>query len=533
MNQLEIEHAAIVSNSEEESDLFFVDLLGCKKTRSFTIAKEMMEKFFQVSIEQDVVRYEKGNASFEVFISNKDKKIQEPFTHTCLLIHNRDGLLQKAKKMGFTTIKVHRADSDLYYFFLKDHHGNIFEIKDLTIDNMSDEKDYLKIIESEAYHHTKLFPKRNFIITRGEGALLYDQNGKIYIDCVAGHGVMNIGHAHPKYIKALQEQLNKIVMVPSGYAVEERHVLLKKLDEITPKSLTQSFLSNSGTESIEAAIKLALVSNRSIKSPEIIAFKRDFHGRSLGSLATTFNTRYRKPFMSWLSPHVKFASHGNIDSVRDLISDNTVAIVMELVQGEGGVYPFKTEFPKELRELCDDKGLILIDDEIQTGFGRTGKMFAYEHYDITPDVICMAKGIAGGLPMGATVAPEELWNNFQVGEHYTTFGGNPFVCTAANATINIILEENLVENSAKMGAKMLARFREMAEDNSNIREVRGLGLMIGVDFRKPVNDRIQNASDMGVLFLNAGMTVIRLLPPLIINDDQVEKVINVMNEIAS
>ncbi len=398
---------------------------------------------------------------------------------------------------------------------------------------MSDEKDFAKIIQSEAYHHTKLFPKRDYVIIKGEGALLFDQNGNRYIDCVAGHGVMNIGHSHPKYIEVIEKQLKKLVMVPPAYPVEERSKLLEKLAEITPKSLDQTFLSNSGTESVEAAIKLALVSGREKKNPEIIAFKRDFHGRSLGALAATFNMRYRKPFMSWLSPHVKFASFGNIDAVKDLINDNTVAVLTELVQGEGGVYPSENDFPKELRELCNEKGILLIDDEVQTGFGRTGKMFAYEHYGIIPDIVCMAKGIAGGLPMGATIASEELWNNIKVGEHNTTFGGNPLVCAAANATIDIILEENLVENSAKMGSKLIDNFNEMAQNNDNIKQVRGSGLMIGVDFKKPVKDRIQQAVDLGVLFLNAGMTVIRLLPPLIINDNHVEKITNVMKEIAS
>ncbi|MBN1800254.1 MAG: aspartate aminotransferase family protein [Candidatus Lokiarchaeota archaeon] len=398
---------------------------------------------------------------------------------------------------------------------------------------MSDEKDFSKIIQSEAYHHTKLFPKRDYVIVRGEGALLYDQNENSYIDCVAGHGVMNIGHSHPKYIEAIEEQLKKLVMVPPGYPVEERSKLLEKLAEITPKPLDQSFLSNSGTESVEAAIKLALVSGRNKKNPEIIAFKRDFHGRSLGALAATFNMRYRKPFMSWLSPHVKFASFGNIDSVKELINENTVAVLTELVQGEGGVYPSEKDYPKELRELCDEKNLLLIDDEVQTGFGRTGKMFAYEHYGIIPDIVCMAKGIAGGLPMGATISSEDLWNNFQVSEHNTTFGGNPLVCAAANATIEIMLEEHLVENSAKMGAMLINNFQEIAQDNDNIREVRGSGLMIGIEFKKPVKDRIQQAVDLGVLFLNAGMTVIRLLPPLIVNDDHVEKIISVMRKIAT
>lgn len=392
-------------------------------------------------------------------------------------------------------------------------------------------EDYSKLIELERYYHSKLFPKRDYVIIKGKGALLYDEKGNEYIDCIAGHGVMNIGHGHPKYIEKIKQQVEKLVMVPSGFPVEERAKLLENLAKITPKSLTQSFLSNSGTESIEAAIKLVLAVNRDKKNPEIIAFKRAFHGRTLGSLSMTHNIKYRKPFLSWLTQNVKYASFGDISSVKELINENTIAIFLECVQGEGGVYPAPQEFPKELRELCDEKDLILVDDEIQTGFGRTGKMFAHEHYGIVPDVICMAKAMAGGLPMGATIASEDLYNKFKIGENFTTFGGNPFVCAAANAVIDIFRTEPLVENSARQGEKIMLSMKKFAEENKLIREIRGKGLMIGCDYRKRVKEMISKAEKMGVLFLNAGLTVIRLLPPLIVNDSQVKRVLEVLHEI--
>lgn len=393
-------------------------------------------------------------------------------------------------------------------------------------------EDYSKLIELERKYHTKLFPKKDFVITKGKGALLYDKRGNEYIDCVSGHAVLNIGHSHPKFIEAMKNQLEKIVMVPPGFPVEERALLLEKLANITPKSLTQSFLSNSGTEAIETAIKLVLSANRDKKNPEIIAFKKGFHGRTLGSLAMTHNMKYRKPFMTWLSPHVKYASFGDIDSVKELVNNNTVAVFYENIQGEGGVHPAPDDFPKALRELCDNKDLILVDDEVQTGFGRTGKMFAFEHYGIIPDVVCMAKAIAGGLPMGATIASEELYNKFQIGEHNTTFGSNPFVCAAANIVIEIIQEEKLVENSAKQGAKIISNLQNFAEDCDIIRDIRGKGLMIGVEYRKKINELINKAEKLGVLVLNAGLTVVRLLPPLIINDAQVNKVLEVMHTIS-
>ena len=393
-------------------------------------------------------------------------------------------------------------------------------------------EDYSRLIELEKYHHTKLFPKKDFLITRGKGALLYDEKGKEYIDCVAGHAVLNIGHSHPKFIEAMKKQIERLVMVPPGFPVEVRAKLLKKLADITPPQLTQTFLSNSGTESVEAAIKLVLANNREKKTPEIITFRRDFHGRTLASLALTHNMRFRKPFMSWLSPHVKFATFGDIDSVKELINENTSAIFCELIQGEAGIHPAPDDFPKALRELCDEKDLLLVDDEVQTGFGRTGKMFAYEHYGIIPDVVCMAKAIAGGVPMGATIASEDLYNKFNIGEHNITFGGNPLACAAANIAIEILLEEKLIENSANKGKKMISDLNEFSKNNNMIRAVRGKGLMIGIEYKKKTLEMLKKAEEMGVLLLKTGLTVIRILPPLVINDKQLEKVLNVIQKIS-
>lgn len=393
------------------------------------------------------------------------------------------------------------------------------------------ERDFSNKIEAEQFLHSKLFPKKDIVIKKGKGAILIDENNNEYIDCVAGHAVVNIGHSHPKFIEVVKEQVEKLTMIPPSYPLETRYKLLDKLANITPKPLTQTFLGNSGTEAIEAALKLSLAANRDKKNPEIIAFKRAFHGRTLGSLAMTHNIKYRKAFMSWLSPHVKFASYGDIESVKELINDNTIAVFIELIQGEGGVYPAPYEFIQELREICDQEDILLIDDEVQTGFGRTGKMFALEHYDIIPDAICMAKAIAGGLPMGAMISSEDLFEKMQIGEHNTTYGGNPLCCAAANAVIDIIMEENLVENSEKQGNKILANLHEYAENERLIREVRGKGLMIGVDYRIRVNDLIEKAQKMKVFFLNAGLTTIRILPPLIINDAQVEKVLEVIHSL--
>ncbi|MBD3212087.1 MAG: acetylornithine/succinylornithine family transaminase [Candidatus Lokiarchaeota archaeon] len=392
-------------------------------------------------------------------------------------------------------------------------------------------KEFSNKIEAEQYLHSKLFQKKDIVIRSGKGAILIDEDDNEYIDCVAGHAVVNIGHSHPKYVEAVKNQLEQLVMVSPSYPMEIRYRLLEKLARITPKPLSQTFLGNSGTEAIEAALKLALAVNRDKKNPEVIAFKRAFHGRTLGSLAMTHNMKYRKPFLPWLSSHVKFASYGDIDSVKELINDNTIAVFIELIQGEGGVYPAPYDFVRELRELCDQNDILLIDDEVQTGFGRTGKMFAFEHYDIVPDAMCMAKAIAGGMPMGAMISSEELYEKMQIGEHSTTYGGNPLCCAAANAVIDIIQEEGLVKNAETQGKKILDDLNKYAEEERLIREVRGKGLMIGVDYRIRVNDLISKAQDMNVLLLNAGLTTIRILPPLVINVPQVERVLEVIHKL--
>lgn len=392
---------------------------------------------------------------------------------------------------------------------------------------------FSELIEKEKFHHP-IFSKKDFVSIKGKGTILYDQTGKEYIDCVGGHAVMNIGHSHPRFIQVMTNQLDKLMMVPPDFPSEERANLLIKLNEITPKHLSQVFLCNSGTESIEAAIKLILCAKREKRKPEIIAFKRAFHGRTLGSLALTHNMRYRKPFLSWLTPNVKFASFGEIESVKELINENTVGIFCELIQGEGGIHIAPDEFPRELREICSENDIILAIDEVQTGFGRTGKMFAFEHYGIEPDILCLAKAIAGGFPMGATISTEEIFNQVHSGEHGTTYGGNPFACAAANAVIDIIIEEKLVENAAKQGEKILSNLKEFSEKTGKIiREIRGKGLMIGIDYRIKVKELIQKAQEQGVLFLNAGLTVIRLLPPLVINENQVDKVLEVLHHIST
>jgi [amino-group carrier protein]-gamma-(L-lysyl/L-ornithyl)-L-glutamate aminotransferase len=390
-----------------------------------------------------------------------------------------------------------------------------------------------EIIEQEKTHGPFLYGIRNTVFTHGKGSLLYTNDNQEYIDFISGHGVGNVGHSHPKVVKAIQDQAAKLVVLHSSFPHEERAKLFKKITEITPAPLTNTFLSNSGAESVEMAIKLSIVAHRNIKEPHIIAMKRSFHGRTMGALSVTFGPAYRKAFQGFMGNKVSFVSFGNIEAVKEAINENTVAIITEIIQGEGGIYPAPAEFPKELRELCDEKNITLIFDEVQSGVGRTGKMFAFEHYDVVPDVVCMAKSLAGGVPIGATVAREEIYKAFKKGEMASTFGGNPLSCAAANATIDVILNENLLEKAASLGnlfEKTVEEWKSEEKIASLIREQRGLGLMRGIQLKSKAGLYLKACYENKLLLLNAGMTVIRALPPLVTTEKQMIKALDILKD---
>ncbi|MHA2408041.1 MAG: aspartate aminotransferase family protein, partial [Candidatus Ranarchaeia archaeon] len=300
----------------------------------------------------------------------------------------------------------------------------------------------------------------------------------------------------------------------------------QKLATITPKKLTTTFLSNSGTEAIECAIKLA---RKAAGKPEIIALKRGFHGRTLGALSTTWTKKYRDPFKPLLSG-VVHADSGNIDAIRENYTEKTAAILVEPIQGEGGVNIHPPGYLKELREFCDKKDVLLIFDEVQTGMGRTGKMFAFQYENVTPDILCLAKGLAGGVPIGATMASKDLFSHLKPGEHGSTFGGNPLSSAAAVSTIEILKEEKLVENSAEVGKYLLSQLEPLRTKNI-VKDIRGRGLMIGVQHRMRVGSTIQKALGQGILLLTAGISTIRMLPPLILSKDNVDFAVNKISTI--
>ncbi|MBS7658838.1 aspartate aminotransferase family protein [Candidatus Bathyarchaeota archaeon] len=372
-----------------------------------------------------------------------------------------------------------------------------------------------------------VYAKRPVVLVKGKGDLVWDINGKQYIDCSGSYGAAVVGYCHPKIVEAIKKQVETLTSC-HGFAYNEtRSMLLEKLTKIFPKNLNKFFLSNSGAEAIECALKLA---RKFTGRMEIIAMKGGYHGKTLGALATTWNKKYRSIFEPLLT-NVKHVSYGNIEEIEESITNETAAIIVEPIQGESGVKIPPRDFLKELKEICEKNNILLILDEIQTGFGRTGKIFCFQHYGIIPDIVCLAKGVAGGLPIGITAAKPEIMDSLQVGEHTSTYGGNPIVSAAACATIDVLLEENLPEKAWSSGNYFINKLKEIASNHKIIREVRGLGLMIGVEFRFEVYDLLLNLIKKGVLALDAGRTVLRFLPPLIIPKEHIDQVVKVLNEI--
>lgn len=384
-----------------------------------------------------------------------------------------------------------------------------------------------RIIELEEKYAARTYSKRSLVIVRGRGALVWDLDGREYIDCVGGHGICVVGHCHPKVVDAIKRQAEQLITCPGTFYNDARAELLEKLVNIAPKGLSRAFLSNSGAEAVECAIKLA---RKYTGKKGIIATVKGFHGRTMGALSATWEAKYRQPFEP-LVPGFSHVPFGDAEAVRKAIDDDTAAVIVEPVQGEGGVHVAPDGYLRELREICDEKGVLLIFDEVQTGFGRTGKMFACMHWDVTPDIMAVAKAIAGGVPMGATIAREDVMLSLQETEHGSTFGGNPLACAAASATIDVIVEEKLPERARELGKLLKDGISEIKEQSKIIREVRGLGLMIGVELRLKCKDYVLKAMDKGVLLLTSGLNTIRLLPPLVIEEEHVERVIQVLSDV--
>ena len=378
-------------------------------------------------------------------------------------------------------------------------------------------------MELERTHAAGVYPKRDVVLVRGQGARVWDDSGREYIDCAGGHGVSLLGHCHPAVTAAIAEQAKRMVTCPGIFYNDQRAKLLTRLAELT--GLQRAFLCNSGAEAVEGAFKFGRLSAGTSGSKErtgIVATMRGFHGRTMGALSATWNKKYREPFMP-LVPGFTHVPYGKIEKMEQAITNQTAAVIVEIVQGEGGVRPGSGEYFHALRRLCGERGALLIVDEVQTGFGRTGRMFAFEHHGVQPDILCLAKGMAGGVPMGAVMLGPKV-RGIRRGVHGSTFGGNPLACAAALATIGVLVDEKLPAQAAEKGAYTLEKLRSI--DAPVIREARGLGLMLGIELRTRARPYLEALMAHGVLALPAGPTVIRLLPPLTIGYDELDAVIS-------
>lgn len=371
-------------------------------------------------------------------------------------------------------------------------------------------------IEIESQFTSGLYTKRPIAIVRGQGARLWDSEGREYIDCVGGQGAANIGHANPQVAQAISEQAATLISCPEMFYNDRRATLEERLCHLT--GFPRVFLCNSGAEAIEAAIKFArLATGRQ----EIVACMRAFHGRTFGALSATWEKKYREPFEP-LVPGFRHVPYNNIAALDTAIGPSTAAVILEVVQGEGGVNPGTVEFLRGAQQLCRQRGSLLIIDEVQTGFGRTGRMFAFQHHNLKPDLLCLAKSIAGGVPMGAVLIGDRV-GELPPQTHGSTFGGNPLACAASLAAIDFIETNHLPERAAELGEWFLGALMRL--ESPLIREVRGLGLMIGLELRQKVTPYLQSLMNEGVLALPAGLTVMRFLPPLVIRKEDLEIVV--------
>ena len=382
----------------------------------------------------------------------------------------------------------------------------------------------MNISSVELEHTSGVYAKRDLTIVRGAGALLWDDQGREYIDCVGGQGAANLGHAHPKVVQALHEQALRLISCPEMFCNPQRAALSASLTALAPGKMERVFLCNSGTEAIEAAFKFARYTSG---RREIIATMRGFHGRTMGALAATWNKKFREPFMP-LVPDFTHVPYNQLARLEAAIGDDTAAVVLEVVQGEGGVHPGTAAYLQGAQQLCREHDAYLIIDEVQTGFGRTGKIFACEHHELEPDLLCLAKSIAGGFPMGAVLIGERV-GSLSPGVHGSTFGGNPLAAAASLATLEVLESEALSARAAELGEYLLGKLIEI--NSPLIREVRGLGLMIGIEIKQKVAPYLQALTARGVLAQPAGLTVIRLLPPLVITREQIDRVVEAVAEV--
>ena len=375
------------------------------------------------------------------------------------------------------------------------------------------------LMDREAQSIMQTYTRQSLVLVRGLGARVWDDSGKEYLDFVAGIAVNNVGHCHPDVVEAIKRQAETLIHTSNIYYTENQVLLAEELKALT--GMDKAFFCNSGAESVEAAIKL---SRRATGKSGIVAAEKCFHGRTLGALGATYKSIYREPFRPL--NEATFVKYNDTEALKSAVNKDTGAVILEPVQGEAGVYVPDADYLRAARQICDDAGILLIFDEVQTGFGRTGRWFGKEHSGVMPDIMTLAKALAGGLPMGAMLARDEVAGKFQRGDHASTFGGGPLVSAAALATIGVIKRERLVQRSEELGLYMRSQLQKL-----NPKEVRGLGLMIGLDLDADCKQLVTKAKEKGVLLNNTSESVIRMVPPLTVTKDEIDQVVRVIGEI--
>ncbi|MDR1702644.1 MAG: acetylornithine transaminase [Sporomusaceae bacterium] len=388
-----------------------------------------------------------------------------------------------------------------------------------------------KIIALDKEHYLQVFARYDIVLTHGAGPYVYDLNGNKYLDFLAGIAVNVLGHAHPKLVGAIAAQAGKLIHCSNLYYTEPQITLAAKLTELT--GLDRAFVCNSGAEANEGAIKLARKYGKTIAADkyEIISAHNSFHGRTLATLTATGQPKYQKGFEP-LPAGFSYVPYNDLAALEAAVSAKTCAVLLETIQGEGGVIAPSQEYFAKVRALCDKHQALLILDEIQSGMGRTGKMLAYEHYGIKPDIVTLAKGLAGGVPIGAFVATEKAAAAFSAGDHGTTFGGNPLACAAANAVLDTMAEEQILANVNTIGAYLRSKLTGLKNKYpALIEEVRGLGLIAGAKLTRPGRDIVNKCLALGVIINVTNVDVLRLVPPLNITQEHVDAVIEVLDKV--
>ena len=373
----------------------------------------------------------------------------------------------------------------------------------------------------------KRFP---LVFDKGQGCVLTDIKGKEYLDFMGGIAVNSLGYADPGLMKAMKEQMEKLVHVSNLYWTKPGIELAELLTKAS--GLDKVFFCNSGTEACEAALKLCRIYGKLKKSPaavEIIAMDQSFHGRTYGAITATGQKKYQKN-LEPLLPEVYHVPYNDIEALKAQITEKTCGILLEPIQGEGGIHPADPEYLKAVRKICDQENIVLVFDEVQTGIGRSGKLFAYQQYGVVPDVVTMAKGLGGGVPIGGIIANNHVAEVFTPGTHAATFGGNPFVCATAKYVIETLTAPGFLESVEEKGDYLKTKLEALKKDHASVKEVRGMGLMIGVEVDTDLSEIVAKAMDKGLLIITAGTNAIRFVPPLVVTKEQIDQAVAIFAE---